>query len=161
MSPGALLLISTIGAITYSIILANAYIICNLALVSSGTETNVGFVSILRACFVIKGRTTTALSLALPMNMALAAIEALFQYRIVRAYHQSTALDSAMVFEGLFIAYLYSILIVLDTIVGCMFWRSCKRDSKSFTKVFDQFSVQLISQMGISRLDTFNPEEHV
>ena len=38
---------------------------------------------------------------------------------------------SIMVLEGLFIGYLYSILITLDTIIGCVFF-------KSFVIVYDQ-----------------------
>ncbi|KAI3463931.1 hypothetical protein Pfo_020594 [Paulownia fortunei] len=127
-SPGPLLLLSATGAIVYSIILANAYIICILALVSSGMEKHGGFISILKACVLIQGRTATALSLAVPINMALAAIEALFQYRIIRAYHRARAPNSAMLLEGMLIAYLYAVLLVLDTVVGCVFWRSCKTD---------------------------------
>ncbi|KAL0421934.1 UNVERIFIED_CONTAM: hypothetical protein Slati_3216300 [Sesamum latifolium] len=98
-SPRSQLLLSATGAVVYSIILANAYITCNLALVLAGMEKRGGFISILKACVLIQGRTATALSLAVPINMALAAIEALFQYRIVSAYHQVKAPDSAMLLE--------------------------------------------------------------
>ncbi|KAL0295788.1 UNVERIFIED_CONTAM: hypothetical protein Sangu_3184200 [Sesamum angustifolium] len=127
-SHGPLLLLSATGAIIYSIILANAYIICNLALLVSGIERQGGFNSILKACVLIRGRTATALSLAVPINMALAAVEALFQYRVVRAYRQATTPDSSMVLEAMLIAYLYAILLVLDTILGFAFLKSCKPD---------------------------------
>ncbi|KAG8379227.1 hypothetical protein BUALT_Bualt07G0066600 [Buddleja alternifolia] len=127
-SPKSILLLSAIGVVIYSIILANAYIICNLSLIISGTEKHGGFISILKACVLIRGRNGTALSLAVPINLAFAAIEALFQYRVVRAYNRAMAIDSSMVLEGMFIAYLYAILIVLDTIVGCLFLKSCKSD---------------------------------
>lgn len=74
---------------------------------------------------MIRGRTSIALSLALPINMALAGIEALFQFRVVKAYSDS-GMNSSMVLEGLFIAYLYSILIIIDAIAGCVFFKSCK-----------------------------------
>ncbi|KAH6781626.1 hypothetical protein C2S52_001617 [Perilla frutescens var. hirtella] len=130
-SPSSLLLLSTIGAILYSIILANAYIICNLALVSSAIEKHGGFIAILKACVLIQGRTATALSLAIPINLALAAIEALFQYRVVGAYNQERAPSySAILLEGMLIAYLYVVILNLDTVVGCVFWRSCKTDHR-------------------------------
>ncbi|KAG2679324.1 hypothetical protein I3760_11G046600 [Carya illinoinensis] len=132
-SPNFLLLLSAVGAVLYSIILANALIVCNLAMVVSGMERWGGYMTILKACVLMRGRTSTALSLALPINMALAAVEALFQYRIVRAYHFAEKLGSSMVFEGIFIAYLYSIFVVLDTIVNCMFFKSCKTDSASLS----------------------------
>lgn len=140
-SPGALLFISATGAVIYSIILANAYIICNLALVLSGVEKRGGYLAILKACVLIQGRTSTALSLAVPINIVLAAIEALFQYRIVRAYHRALSPNSSMAFEAIFIAYLYGILLVLDTIVGCIFFKSCKTAFKIDQE--DRHSIQI------------------
>ncbi|KAL3819488.1 hypothetical protein ACJIZ3_005393 [Penstemon smallii] len=127
-SPGLLFLLSATGAVVYSIILANAYIMCNLALILSGIDKQGGFISIFRACVLIRGRVATALSLAVPINVGLAGIEALFQYRVVRAYnHRAMALNTSMVLEGILIGYLYAILLVLDTIAGSLFLESCKR----------------------------------
>ncbi|GFZ03555.1 hypothetical protein Acr_16g0001790 [Actinidia rufa] len=74
------------------------------------------------------GRTSTALVLAIPINMALGAVEALFQYRVVRAYYTDRSPTCSMALEGIFIAYLYSMVIVIDTIVSCVFFKSCKSD---------------------------------
>lgn len=127
-SPRTLLILSAAGAVVYSIILANAYIICNLALVLSGTDKEQGgFISILKTCILIRGRTATALSLAVPLNMALAGVEALFQYRIVRGLNRN--IGSSMILESMVIAYMYSMLLVIDTIVGFMLLKSCKRDT--------------------------------
>ena len=125
-SPNRILFLSAAGAVVYSIVLANALIICNLAMVLSGVEKLGGYLATLKACVLIKGRTPTALSLALPMNLGLASVEALFQYRVVRAYHVNGKLGSSMALEGILIFYLYSILLVLDTIVNIMFFKSCK-----------------------------------
>ncbi|KAL2516044.1 hypothetical protein Fot_30015 [Forsythia ovata] len=127
-SPGHFLFLSALGIIIYSVILANAYVLCNLAIVLSGIEKHGGLTTIFKAFFLIRGRTATALSLALPFNIAMASIEALFQYRVVRAYNNALSPNSSMVFEGIFIAYLYSILLVLDTVVGCMFFKSCRTE---------------------------------
>lgn len=125
-SPKSILFSSATAAVVYSIILANALIISNLALVLSGMERSGGYISILKACVLIRGRNSTALSLALPLSMALAAVEALFQYRVVGAYSRTGFPTCSMALEWMFIAYLYSIFIVLDTIVGCLFFKSCK-----------------------------------
>ncbi|XP_059638738.1 uncharacterized protein LOC132281012 [Cornus florida] len=125
-SPNSILFVSATGAILYSVIIANAIIVCNLALVSSGMERCGGRVAILKACALIRGRTGTTLSLSVSVNMAMAAVEALFQYRVVGAYRHAKNPTSSMALEGIFIAYLNSIVIVLDTIVSCVFLRSCK-----------------------------------
>ncbi|PKI77968.1 hypothetical protein CRG98_001588 [Punica granatum] len=126
-SPSLQLFFPAFGPILYSIILAHALIVCNFALVLSGTEKFGGFEAILKACVLIRDSIPVALSLAIPMNLGWAAVEALFQYRVVRAYRVTKAPSFAVALEGLFIAYLYSILIVLDTIVSCIFFKSCKR----------------------------------
>ncbi|KAM3269137.1 hypothetical protein P3S67_031101 [Capsicum chacoense] len=127
-SPRSVLLLSATGAVICSIILANTLIICNLALVTSANEKIGGYMAILRSCVLIRGRTATALSLAVPSNLALAAVEALFQYRIVRAYHQENTTFFLLALEAMFIAYMYSVLLVLDTIASCVFYKSCKTD---------------------------------
>lgn len=83
--------------------------------------------AILKACFLIKGKNATALSLAVIFNLAFAAVEVLYQYRIVKSYHHKRTGFSAIALEGMFIAYLYAILLVLDTISSCLFFECCKK----------------------------------
>ncbi|KAL3640843.1 hypothetical protein CASFOL_015811 [Castilleja foliolosa] len=138
-SPRLRLLLFFSSAVIYSIVVANAYVICNLASIMSVMENRGGFVLILKACVMIKGRTTTALSLAVIMNTGLAAIEALFQYRVVRAYNRRDLVTKSgllIIMEGGFIALLYAGFLVLDTVVGCTFWKSCKRDENQIDQYF-------------------------
>ncbi|MED6183726.1 hypothetical protein PIB30_040360 [Stylosanthes scabra] len=128
-SPSFLLFLSTSGAILFSVILANALVICNMALALSGMEGHGGCLAILKACVMIREKTSMALFLALPGNVALAAVEALFQFRIVRAYHTAEKARPYLALEGIFIAYLYSIFVIIDTIVSCMFYKSFKTGS--------------------------------
>ncbi|KAL6579981.1 hypothetical protein OROMI_008005 [Orobanche minor] len=144
LSPGPLRFLTAIGAVIYSIILANSYVICNLASISSGMENRGGFISILKACVMIRGRMATALSLAVTMNMALAAIEALFQCRVVRRFHHDLAPDSLKFMEGIFIACLYAVFLVIDTVVGCTFWKSCRKVNQ-IDKYFHQIEIQVRS----------------
>ncbi|KAJ8536283.1 hypothetical protein K7X08_034684 [Anisodus acutangulus] len=127
-NPRLILLLSATGAVICSIILTNTLIICNLALITSGSEKIGGYMAILKSCILIRGRTATALSLAVPLNLGLAAVEALFQYRIVTAYYEGKTELFWLALEGMFIAYMYSVLLVLDTISSCVFYSSCKAD---------------------------------
>ena len=128
-SPSCLLFMSATGAVLFSVILANALVICNMALALSGMEGHGGYLAILKACVMIRERTSMALFLALPVNVALAAIEALFQFRVVRAYRIAGKAGPYVALEGIFIAYLYSIFVILDTIVSYMFYKSIKAGS--------------------------------
>ncbi|XP_022134757.1 uncharacterized protein LOC111006953 [Momordica charantia] len=129
-SLNCLLLVSAAGAFLYSVVIAKAIIICNLASILSGMERSGGFIAILKACVLIQGSSATALSVALPFNLGMAAIEALFQYRVVQTYHVRERLGASMVVEGMFVAYLYSVFVVLDAIVNTMFYKSCRAGSR-------------------------------
>lgn len=128
-TPTSILLFSAAAAVLYSVFLANAFVIGSLALVSSGMDSEGGYMSIIKACVLIRGRNSKAISLALPLNIALAAIEALFHYRVVEAFYSTGFPTFSMTLEWIVIAYLYSIFIVLDTIISCMFYKSCKTAS--------------------------------
>ncbi|KAH7550713.1 hypothetical protein ACOSQ2_024080 [Xanthoceras sorbifolium] len=142
-SPNCLLFLSAAGAVLYSIVLANALIISNLALVLSGMERSGGYLAILKACVLIRGKTSTALSLALPVNLVMAGIEALFQYRILRDYRLGEKSMASMAVEGMLISYLYSISVVLDTVVTCMFYKSCKAEGGSWIEQEYKYSYQV------------------
>ncbi|XVF09017.1 hypothetical protein REPUB_Repub07fG0054200 [Reevesia pubescens] len=154
-----LLFLSASGAVVYSIILANALIICNLALVSSGMERSGGYLAILKACVLIRGKTSTALTLAVPVNLVLAAIEALFHYRIVRAYHTGDITSFPMALEGILIAYIYSTFVVLDTLVSCIFFKSCK--SSCFIEQESRYSyrIEIAEEDGNAYVKLKNIEE--
>lgn len=107
-------------------ILTNIVVVCNLALVVTGMEECTGYLAIHKALLLRRGTNSMALLLALPLSFGLAAIEALFRYRIVRAYRLNGRPSASMALEGLFIACLYSLLVVLDTIACCLFFKSCR-----------------------------------
>ncbi|CAH2044040.1 unnamed protein product [Thlaspi arvense] len=132
------------SAIIYSIILANAFVISNLALVSSTSSSSGGYTTILKACLMIRGRTSTALALALPTNLGLAGVEALFQYRVVKSYYERDRDIASIALEGTFIAYLYAIFLVLDTIVNFLFYQSCiKNDEDQKMSREDEYSIKI------------------
>ncbi|GER53103.1 L-arabinose transport system permease protein AraP [Striga asiatica] len=117
------------GLVVYSIVVANSYVLCNLALVLSGVEGECGFVSIAKACVAVRGRTGIGLWLAVVANVCFAAIEALFEYRVMRAYYGEVSGRNSglLVMEGVFVSCLYAVFVVLDTIIACEFLRWCKK----------------------------------
>jgi hypothetical protein len=79
-----------------------------------------------KSLFLAKRKDINVFVLALPVNVALAAIQALFHFRVVREYHIVGKARPLVVLEGIFIAYLYSIFVILDTTVSCLFYKSFK-----------------------------------
>ncbi|XP_008790099.2 uncharacterized protein LOC103707406 [Phoenix dactylifera] len=136
-SSNSMLLLSATSAILYSMVNANAMVACNLAIVISATENNGGYLSILKALVLIRGRTATAITLALPASLGMAAVEALFQCRVMRPYHLSGKSNPSVIWEASLITYIYSLLVVLDTIVTCMFLKSCKMGGGSHWHEYD------------------------
>ncbi|KAJ0042976.1 hypothetical protein Pint_19160 [Pistacia integerrima] len=122
----------SLGSVFFSGLLTNMVVIGNLALVVAAMENNSkGYLAIYKAyCMLLrKGKKLMVLVLALPANLGLGAMEALFEYRVIRVYHNSLGKISAFIaFEGILIAYLYSLLLVLDTIACCLFYKSCLED---------------------------------
>ncbi|CAN1137945.1 hypothetical protein LINPERPRIM_LOCUS23187 [Linum perenne] len=132
-SPVFLLFVSALGAVVYSVILANAVVICNLALVITGMERRGGYMAVLKAAVMIRRRASTALSLALPVNLAMAGIEALFLYRVIGGYYNNWAGETGnsrrlvmMGLEAMLICSMYSVFVVLDAIVGCFLYKSIR-----------------------------------
>ncbi|XVF60590.1 hypothetical protein PTKIN_Ptkin08bG0060500 [Pterospermum kingtungense] len=124
------LILPVVGAVLIYSFFANTVVVSNLALVVAVTEpTCKGHVAIYKACLLRKGKNSMALLLFLPTNLGLVAIEALFRFRVIRTYRFSGLISASMALEGLLIAYLYSLLIVLDTITCCLFYKSCESNS--------------------------------
>ncbi|WOL01696.1 hypothetical protein Cni_G10413 [Canna indica] len=123
----AVLAVSASGVILYSFVLANAAVACNLATVISAADDSGGHVSILKALVLVRERTATAVTLSLPASMGTVAIEALFRYRVMRPHRTpSGALHPLVICEAFPIIYMHSLLLVLDTIIACIFLRSCR-----------------------------------
>ncbi|XP_066356578.1 uncharacterized protein [Miscanthus floridulus] len=122
------LALSAAGAIVYSLAVGVATVVCNLAVVVAATEPGcAGHAAVLRACVAIRGRVSTALALALPTNLGMAAAEALFGLRVVAQRRRDGRLAPGVAGEAFSIAYIHAICVVLEIIVSCMLYRSCKR----------------------------------
>ncbi|KAG6473104.1 uncharacterized protein LOC122027987 [Zingiber officinale] len=129
-STALLLLLSAAGAVLYSVVIANATVICNLALVVAAVDDCGGLLPALKAFLLVRGRASTALGLALPANLGMAAVEALFQYRVVRQYNISGELSSSLLWEAFSIAYFHASLLILEVIMNCKFYEVCTVENK-------------------------------
>ncbi|XP_047309202.1 uncharacterized protein LOC124912597 [Impatiens glandulifera] len=145
---GSTILVSVLGCVIYSVVLANVVVICNLAIALSGMEKIGGYVSILKACVLIRGKMGIGLSIALPLMVAMAGFEALFQYRVMRVYYggnDEMISMICMVFEGVLITYLYSIVLVLDFLVTCLFFKRCSDSCFVDDRIEDEIEEEISS----------------
>lgn len=119
-----------LGVIHY-MICTNVTVVFNLAFVISKTR-NLSACAAIQEAFSLRVRDSTVVLLSLAFCTGSGAIEALFGYRMVRAptpsrsgrYHLSISI------EGLLIAHLYSILVVLDTIACFLYIDGCGNEPK-------------------------------
>ncbi|XP_074567990.1 uncharacterized protein LOC141824581 [Curcuma longa] len=125
-----LLLLSAAGAVLYSVVIANSTVICNLAIVVAAVDGCGGLLPVLKACFLVRRHASTALALALPANLGMAAVEALFQYRVIRQYNVSGELSSSLLWEAISIVYFYALLIVLEVVMNCKLYEACTLANK-------------------------------
>ncbi|KAF5735563.1 hypothetical protein HS088_TW15G01071 [Tripterygium wilfordii] len=115
-----------ISWVLLSVLFTNTASICNLSLAVTSIENCCkGYQAIHKVCSIKRSRRSMALWLALPFNLGLVAIESLFRFRIVSAYQNDFGrIGVSMVLEGLLVCYMYSVVIVLDTIASCLFIKS-------------------------------------
>lgn len=92
-----------------------------------------GFMAVLRAWAMIRGKTAIAMGLALPINLGMVGVEALFNYRIITPCIDRGIWGVVVVvgLEGVLIAYIYSILILLDVIMSFFFYQACRSNDFS------------------------------
>jgi hypothetical protein len=124
----AVLALSAAGVIVYSVALANASAVCNLATVVAAAEGRGGAHAMLKALLMLlrAGDAATAVAASLPASLAAAAVEALFQLRVMRPYTATGKVTAGMLCEGLLVAYIHAMICVLDTVVTSMVYQSCK-----------------------------------
>lgn len=122
--------VSILFGTIYYMICTNVTVVFNLAFVISKTRRLSAYAAIQEAFSMRVQDSTTTVFLALASSSGSAAIEALFRYRIVRAPSDSGKPLLSRSIEGLLVAHLYSIVIVLDTIACFLAVRGCGGEPK-------------------------------
>ncbi|XP_042405016.1 uncharacterized protein LOC121995309 [Zingiber officinale] len=121
------LLLTATGLMLSAVAIGNAIAVCKLSIVVATTEGRSGWEALVKACVLAKGRAETALALVMAPDMGMALAEALFQYKVVRPYLDGGGkVNGEMVWEAYLIAYVHSLLLVLDAITSCLFYNHCK-----------------------------------
>ncbi|XP_072951683.1 uncharacterized protein [Typha angustifolia] len=134
-SSNSLAAVCTVGALFYCVVIADTMVVCNMAVVVSAMEDCSGYRAVLKASVLMKGQFATALALALPTNLGMAAVEALFRFRVTNPYRLSGKIDPSAIWEVFSIVYIYSLFIVLEVIVSCIFYKACQAQCYSILDV--------------------------
>ncbi|KAH7277977.1 hypothetical protein KP509_38G018000 [Ceratopteris richardii] len=113
--------------IFYSVVFAQILVVGSLANVVSALEEHYGLPALSRAFHLIKGKIQVALSLFCGSLLGAYMVETLYGYRVLGIPPSRYAINTASrMWEGPLLIFMYSFLLLLDTIVGCVFYFSCK-----------------------------------
>jgi len=112
----------TVG-LAFSIIFANAIIICNIAIVISVLEDVSGPQALFRASILIKGQTQVGLLIFLGSTIGMAFIEGLFEHRVKTLSYGD---GSSRIWEGPLLVLMYSFVVLIDSMMSTVFYFSCK-----------------------------------
>ncbi|MCD7456810.1 hypothetical protein HAX54_033293 [Datura stramonium] len=121
--PDLILYPAMIVGIIFSIILANAMIICNIAIVISVLEDDSGPEALFRSSSLIKGQTQVGLLIFLGSTIGMAFVEGLFEHRVkILSYGDG----SSRIWEGPLLVIMYSFVMLIDSMMSTVFYFSCK-----------------------------------
>ncbi|XP_051122287.1 uncharacterized protein LOC127245445 isoform X2 [Andrographis paniculata] len=111
------------AGLIFSIIIGNAVIICNTAVVISVLEDVSGPTALLRSSLLIRGQTQVGLLIFLGSTLGMALIEGLFEHRVKTLSYGD---GSSRIWEGPLLVVMYSFIVLIDSMMSAVFYFSCK-----------------------------------
>ncbi|GFQ02044.1 hypothetical protein PHJA_002348300 [Phtheirospermum japonicum] len=121
--PDLILYPAMVVGFLFSIVIANAIIICNLAVVISVLEDVSGPQALLRSSSLIRGQTQVGLLIFLGSTMGMAFVEGLFEHRVKTLSYGD---GSSRIWEGPLLVVMYSFVVLIDSMMSAVFYFSCK-----------------------------------
>lgn len=121
--PGFNVYIAIIIGLFFSIFLANAIIICNIATVISVLEDVAGPQALMRSSILIRGQTQVGLLIFLGSTIGMSFVEGLFEHRVKTLSYGD---GSSRIWEGPLLVLMYSFAVLIDIMMSTVFYFSCK-----------------------------------
>ncbi|XP_010258226.1 PREDICTED: uncharacterized protein LOC104598044 [Nelumbo nucifera] len=112
--------------LVFSILFANAIIICNLAIVISVLEDVSGPQALLRSSVLIQGQTQVGLMIFLGSTMGMAFVEGLYEHRVKTLSYGD---GSSRIWEGPLLVIMYSFVVLMDSMMNAVFYFTCRSSS--------------------------------
>ncbi|VVA92389.1 unnamed protein product [Arabis nemorensis] len=109
--------------LAFSVVFANAIIICNTAMVISVVEDVSGVGALVRASDVVKGQIQVGLLIFLGSTLGLAFVEGLFDHRVKKVSYGD---GSSRLWEGPLLVLMYSFVTLIDSMMSAVFYFSCR-----------------------------------
>ncbi|XP_035539421.1 uncharacterized protein LOC108986548 [Juglans regia] len=132
------------AGLVFSVIFANAIIICNIAIVISVLEDVSGPQAMLRSSVLIKGQTQVGLLIFLGSTIGMAFIEGLFEHRVKTLSYGD---GSSRIWEGPLLVIMYSFMVLIDSMMSAVFYFSCR---SSNVEALDGEGHSILETMAVS-----------
>ncbi|QCD82562.1 uncharacterized protein LOC114175145 [Vigna unguiculata] len=143
-SPDIVVYCAMLVGLVFSVVFANAIIICNIAIVISVLEDVSGAQAMLRSSILIKGQTQVGLLIFLGSTIGMAFVEGLFEHRVkILSYGDG----SSRVWEGPLLVVMYSFVMLIDSMMSAVFYFSCRSSS---LEISDSEGNSILETMTIS-----------
>ncbi|KAG8661703.1 uncharacterized protein LOC110618535 [Manihot esculenta] len=122
-SPELNLYAAMIVGLAFSVVFANAIIICNIAIVISVLEDVSGPQALLQSSILIRGQTQVGLLIYLGSTIGMAFVEGLFEHRVkTLSYGDGTS----RIWEGPLLVIMLSFVVLIDLMMSAVFYFSCR-----------------------------------
>ncbi|XP_050235698.1 uncharacterized protein LOC126685784 [Mercurialis annua] len=109
--------------LVFSVVFANAIVICNIAIVITVLEDVSGPQALLRSSILIRGQTQVGLVMYLGSTIGLAFVEGLFEHRVKTLSYGD---GSSRIWEGPLLVIMYSFVVLIDLMMSAVFYFSCR-----------------------------------
>ncbi|XP_043714294.1 uncharacterized protein LOC122662656 [Telopea speciosissima] len=109
--------------LVFSVVFANAIIICNLAIVISVLEGISGPQALLRSSILIQGQTQVGLLIFLGSTAGTTFVEGLFEHRVKTLSYGD---GSSRIWEGPLLVMMHSFVVLIDYMMSAVFYFTCR-----------------------------------
>ncbi|XP_074274629.1 uncharacterized protein LOC141598767 [Silene latifolia] len=119
----------------FSILFANAIVICNVAVVMSVLEDVSGLQALLRSRVLISGQTQVGLVIYIMSTIGMGFVQGLFEHRVKTLSYGD---GSSRIWEGPLLVLMYSFVVLVDSMMTAVFYFSCRSFSMEAVDDEDQ-----------------------
>lgn len=109
--------------LVFSVVFANAIIVCNVAVVISVLEDASGPQALLRSSVLIRGQTQVGLLMYLGTTIGMTFVQGLFEHRVKTLSYGD---GSSRIWEGPLLVIMYSFVVLIDSMMNAVFYFSCR-----------------------------------
>ncbi|XP_050375581.1 uncharacterized protein LOC126793177 [Argentina anserina] len=123
MSPELIIYAAMVVGLIFSVVFANAIIICNIAMVICVLEDVSGPEALVQSGALIRGQTQVGLLIFLGSTIGMAFVEGLFEHRVKTLSYGD---GSSRIWEGPLLVVMYSFVVLIDSMMSAVFYFSCR-----------------------------------